>query len=59
MAYIKCHCCGKRKKSVRRRRQRTSYVDDEKNWVTLCDACAEENDSYWRDMWAEYYADCM
>lgn len=42
-----------------RYRQRTQYVDEESNWVTLCDKCREENDAYWDDMWADYYSDCL
>ena len=32
----------------KKRRQRTSYVDDELNWVFLCDDCMEFNNKYWQ-----------
>ena len=43
----------------KRRRQNTRYVDDERNWVVMCDECFDENERYWRDMWSDYYAGCM
>lgn len=43
-------------KNARRRRQNTQYVNDEANWVTLCDECMKDNDAYWDERWAEYYA---
>lgn len=48
-----CDCCGAI--VATRARQRTAYVDDARNWVTLCKRCHKENDAYWDDMWAEYY----
>jgi hypothetical protein len=42
-----------------RRRQDTRYVDDERNFVTLCDRCFEECEKHWAEMWEEYYAGCM
>ena len=40
-------------------RQNTRYVHDLSNWTCLCDECAKENSNHWRDMWEEYYANCM
>lgn len=45
--------------NAKRRRQNTRYVDDEQNWVTLCDECMKVNHAYWDDMWADYYSNCM
>ena len=45
--------------NAKRRRQNTQYVDDAQNWVTLCDKCMELNNEYWKDMWADYYSNCM
>jgi len=42
-----------------KRRQNTAYVDDELNWKTLCPECQEENDKHWKDMWLQYYYDCL
>lgn len=39
-------------------RQNTLYVNDRSNWVCLCKPCMEENNEYWRDMWAQYYNGC-
>jgi len=36
--------------------QRTRYVEEDRNWVTLCPVHRKENDEYWDDMWAEYYS---
>lgn len=41
---------------AKRRRQDTAYVDDEMNWVVMCDECAKHNEEHWKSMWAEYYA---
>ncbi len=40
-------------------RQRTKYEDEQSNWRCLCKSCQDENDSYWDDMWKEYYAGVM
>ncbi len=42
-----------------KRRQRTSYVDDELNWCFLCDDCMKGNQEYWDDMWNEYYSQVL
>lgn len=47
-----CEGCGGRGE---RYRQRTSYNDDERNWITLCPICREDNDAHWDEMWADYY----
>ncbi len=39
--------------------QRTAYVDETMNWVALCAPCREDNDEYWNDQWAAYYAGCL
>jgi hypothetical protein len=50
---IKCQWCGE--EGAERRRQRTAYVNDERNFAILCDECQEESHEYWSDMWNEYY----
>ena len=37
------------------RRQNTAYVDDEKNWVILCDEHNKHNEAHWKSMWNEYW----
>lgn len=39
-----------------RQRQNTQYVDDERNYVHLCDECMIQNEEYWAEMWADYYS---
>lgn len=45
--------------NAKRRRQNTRYVDEERNYVTLCDDCMKLNHEYWEEMWADYYSNCM
>lgn len=52
-----CQACGA--KNASRNRQRTAYVDDEKNFSTLCPRCQDENDEYWDERWNEYYSSVM
>lgn len=52
-----CERCGN--EGAEKRRQNTAYTDDERNYTILCPPCQEENDRYWRDMWAEYYDGCL
>lgn len=39
----------------KKRRQRTAYVDDELNWIFLCNDCMKYNQEYWNEMWNDYY----
>lgn len=50
------HPCGK---PAKRRRQNTQYVNDESNFVIMCDECFAENEEHWRGMWADYYRDVL
>jgi len=43
----------------KRRHQYTAYVNDEMNWVFLCNECAHINDERWQERWDEYYAGLM
>lgn len=52
-------CIVCKKKGATKRRQNTAYVEDEKNWVVMCDSCFEENEAYWQERWEEYYTGCM
>lgn len=54
---MKCQVCNNER--AHRRRQRTSYVDDEMNFATLCDKCQDEADEYWNGQWDEYYSSVM
>jgi hypothetical protein len=51
-----CQACGQPGKLYR---QNTQYVNEEQNWVCLCSEHEEENDEYWAERWAEYYAGCL
>lgn len=48
-----CPVCGH--PGAERRRQNTAYADDERNFVTLCPSCHEENNKQWGEQWSEYY----
>jgi hypothetical protein len=37
-------------------RMRTAYVDEERNWDTLCPKCQEDAKVYWDEMWEMYYS---
>jgi hypothetical protein len=54
---VKCEKCGILGAYLRR--QNTQYLDDESNYITLCDPCQEENNEYWSDMWRDYYSGCL
>ena len=56
---LACHGCEKQGDDVKRRRQKTQYVDEESNFSTLCDECQKEADEYWSERWAEYYVGCL
>ncbi|MOA31764.1 hypothetical protein D3C78_1529390 [compost metagenome] len=50
---MKCARCKQEKESTKKRRTNTAYVEDELNFVTECDECFEETESYWEQMWKE------
>ena len=52
-------CSGCDRLDAVRYRQNTRYVEDERNFVTLCPECRQKNDQHWSDMWADYYSDCL
>lgn len=39
----------------KKRRQNTQYVDDERNFVFMCDKCAKINSEHWQEMWNDYW----
>lgn len=39
--------------------QNTRYVEESRNWVTLCKDCKEENDDHWKELWEMFYSECM
>jgi hypothetical protein len=41
-----------------RQRQNTSFVEEERNWVTLCPACMAANAEHWERVWSELYSGC-
>lgn len=43
----------------KKRRQNTSYVNEESNWVFLCDRCMKINHEHWQEMWNDYYRSVM
>jgi hypothetical protein len=55
----KCEHPNCEREDAVRYRQNTKFVDEERNWVTLCPLHEEENDEYWTDMWSQYYQGCL
>jgi hypothetical protein len=55
---MKCEKCGVTKDVVRYH-QRTQYVKEHMNWVSLCPKCQVINDEYWDSRWEDYYRGCM
>jgi hypothetical protein len=53
---VKCQYPNCTKPGIKRR-QRTAYVNDESNFVMLCEEHHKENDEYWNEQWEEYYRD--
>lgn len=43
------------RKDARKNRQRTAYVNREKNFVILCPRCQKLADECWDERWYEYY----
>lgn len=39
--------------------QNTRYVNDELNFMVLCDRCQEESNEYWAEMWSDYWSGCL
>ena len=52
---MKCLKCEQESETVQRRRQSTAYVDEESNWVTVCNDCFEEIEECWKELWEQYY----
>jgi hypothetical protein len=55
----KCQHPNCEREDAVRYHQNTKFVDEERNWVTLCPPHIEENEAYWADMWSQYYQGCM
>jgi len=41
---------------AKRRRQKTRYADDRRNWATYCPECQKAADEHWQERWDEYNA---
>jgi len=48
-------CCGCKRRGAKRMRMNTQYVNDESNYSNFCEDCFELSESYWADMWSDYY----
>jgi len=54
----KCPCCKRYKWKwwqIRRRRMNTQFCDDDKNFLTSCEDCAEATMDYYAELWSECY----
>jgi len=54
-----CPHCERESDTVERRRQNTSYVDDELNYITCCLECFEEVQEYWTEMWHMHWSEVV
>lgn len=54
-----CPCCRRWSFGLNKRRMSTLYCDEESNWMESCEYCFEQMEDYWRERWADYYADCL
>lgn len=45
--------------SIKRRRQNTSYMDEESNYIVCCKSCFENIESYWDERWQELHKEQM
>lgn len=53
--FVRCPTCKLFKRSVKRRRMDTAYVDEESNFCCECADCFEITQEYWAERWADYY----
>ena len=37
----------------------TQYINEEQNYNTLCPECWKACDEHWKEMWQDYYSNCM
>jgi len=37
----------------------TQYEHEESNYAILCPECWKECNEHWKEMWADYYSNCM
>lgn len=42
-----------------REHMNTQYVTEEQNYNTLCPECWKACDEHWKEMWQDYYNNCM
>jgi len=49
--------CGKKKNTIKMRRQNTQYTDQNSNYIESCKECFDEKEEYWAGMWNDYYSD--
>ena len=56
---VECPGCEQMKTTVERRRRNTAYADDASNFLTVCRECQDEDDAYYAERWADYYAGCL
>lgn len=54
----KCSGCGKRSRSIQKRRLNAAYANDEENWLESCPACYKARQEQLANDWAEYYSNC-
>ena len=40
-------------------RMNTQYVEDERNYITLCPVCWDECNEYYSELWSDYYSSVL
>ena len=51
-----CPCCERYfRYGITTQRRNTAYVEEADNWLTSCKECHDEDDSYFADLWDQYY----
>ena len=54
-----CEYCHKYFKYPKRRELNTAYVNEEDNWMCSCKGCYDEVVDYYKELWENYYRDCL
>lgn len=54
-----CEYCRKYFKYPKRRELNTAYVNEEDNWMCSCKGCYDEVVDYYKELWENYYRDCL
>lgn len=54
-----CSICRTLKFNIEKRRLNTQYIDEKQNYMTSCKNCYDEAYVYYKEMWDDFYNNCM